>query len=93
MTENLITVDKTAYQFLEQELVNLRQEVDNLAKFRSSIYLFVEYIPSAIAMFDCNMHYIVASQRWKEDYGLLDRDIIGCCHYELFPSIPQRIRS
>ncbi|MDJ0736819.1 MAG: PAS domain S-box protein [Nostocaceae cyanobacterium] len=90
MTENLITVDKTAYQSLQQELVKLRQEVVYLEKFQSLMHLFLDYTPSAIAIFDYNMRYIMASQRWQKDYGLGDQDIIGRSHYEIFPEIPQR---
>lgn len=36
------------------------------------------------------MRYIEASRRWRTDYGLGDREIIGVSHYELFPEIPER---
>jgi diguanylate cyclase (GGDEF)-like protein/PAS domain S-box-containing protein len=51
--------------------------------------LFIAHAPSAIAMFDCNMHYLAASRRWIEDYGLQGRDIIGQSHYEVFPEISE----
>ncbi|HEY9884180.1 MAG TPA: PAS domain S-box protein, partial [Thermosynechococcaceae cyanobacterium] len=50
--------------------------------------LFVEHSPAAIAMFDRTMHYLLASRRWREDYGLSDRDIIGQSHYDLDPDLP-----
>ena len=49
---------------------------------------FVEQSPAAIAMFDRNMHYLVASRRWLEDYDLVDRDAMGQSHYDLFPDLP-----
>jgi hypothetical protein len=41
-------------------------------------------------MFDRHMCYLSASRRWKADYQIVDRDILGRCHYELFPHLPER---
>ncbi len=49
---------------------------------------FIKYSPAAIAMFDRNVRYIQASDRWLSDYHLGSRDIIGMSHYEIFPDIP-----
>jgi PAS domain S-box-containing protein len=51
------------------------------------IRLFVKHTPAAIAMFDSNMRYMVASDRWYKDYGLEGREIIGKSHYKVFPEI------
>lgn len=49
--------------------------------------LLIKYSPAAIAIFDREMRYIAASDRWVKDYGLKCEDIVGVSHYELFPEI------
>lgn len=48
---------------------------------------FVKNTPTAIAMFDKEMKYLVVSKRWYQDYNLKDKNIIGKSHYEVFPEI------
>ncbi|WP_413175003.1 PAS domain S-box protein [Anabaena azotica] len=101
MTCELITVNKDTYDCLQQELVTLRQAVDSLSQAQLStpvrynyeqMGLFLEYTPAAIAIFDRQMHYLLASRRWREDYGLGDQEIIGRSHYEILPHLPQHWR-
>ncbi len=49
--------------------------------------IFVQQAPNALAMFDRNMCYLAASEKWREDYKLTGTDIIGRSHYEIFPEI------
>lgn len=49
--------------------------------------LIFKYIPAAVAMFDNDMRYLAVSDRWLEDYNI-DENIIGVCHYDIFPNIP-----
>lgn len=44
---------------------------------------FVEYAPAAVAMFDRDMRYLVASRRWLNACGLGEQNIIGCYYYQL----------
>lgn len=48
---------------------------------------FIAFAPVAIAMLDKNMHYIAASNVWKQNYRLTNTDIIGKSHYDIFPGI------
>ncbi|MGE5468288.1 MAG: putative bifunctional diguanylate cyclase/phosphodiesterase [Ignavibacteria bacterium] len=51
---------------------------------------FVEEAPVPLAMLDRDMRYLAASRRWKQDLGLGERNVLGRCHYDLFPDIPPR---
>ncbi len=46
-----------------------------------------EHIPAAFAMFDDQMRYMLVNTRWREAYGLGDRELIGHSHYDVFPEI------
>src|SRR5262245_61172436 len=55
-----------------------------------TLSLFVEHAPTAIAVFDRNMHYVAASQCYISSYHLSGQPILGRCHYDVFPDIPER---
>jgi two-component system sensor kinase FixL len=60
--------------------------------------LFFERAPTAIAVFDTEMRYLVASRRFIQDYHLTQKDIsvatiIGRSHYDVFPDLPEEWRS
>lgn len=59
-----------------------------LRESEEKLRLFIQYSPSAIAMFDQNMCYLAYSQRWLIDYELGERDLVGLCHYDVFPDLP-----
>ncbi len=61
----------------------LRQSEEKLA-------LFIRHAPAAIAMFDRNMNYIACSQRWLKNFGLEGEEVLGRCHYDVFPDVPER---
>ena len=64
-----------------------------LQEREKQLELFAKYAPAGIAMFDRNMHYVIASQRWINDYQLESiAAIIGKSHYEIFPEIIDKWR-
>jgi len=62
--------------------------IGRLRKSEERFRLFVENAPVAVAMLDREMRYIAASNRWYQDYKIAD-DIIGLCHYDVFPDLPE----
>lgn len=73
-----------------EDITERKQADDKLRRNEEVLRLFVEYSPAAIAMFDCDMKYIVASRRYLADYELGDQDLTGRHHYEVFPEMPDR---
>lgn len=71
-------------------LIRLKLATAALLEREAQLALFVEHAPAAIAMFDKQMRYLVASQRWIESFGLSGQVIIGRSHYEVFLAVPQR---
>jgi len=45
------------------------------------------HLPLAVAVFDTDMRYIFANNRWIDDYQLSELDLIGLSHYDVFPEI------
>jgi PAS domain S-box-containing protein len=55
--------------------------------------LFAQYAPAGIAMFDRDMRYVMASQRWVDEYHLDSiESLMNRSHYEIFPEISERWR-
>jgi PAS domain S-box-containing protein len=77
-----VLLDITERRHMEQEL-KVNAEL---------LHLFVKHTPAAIAMFDTQMRYLQVSDRFLTDYHIEGQDIIGKCHYDVFPDIPQRWR-
>ena len=63
-----------------------------LVESQERLQLLIDHAPAALAMFDEHMRYLAVSRRWREDYGLGDRELIGHSHYEVLPEIPMRWR-
>lgn len=49
--------------------------------------LFLDNIPVAIAIFDENMNYLLATDAWYKDYNISQDNVIGKNHYDVFPTI------
>lgn len=80
-----------AIEFLIAFILWRRKDLrDRLDNNETRLQLLIRHSPAAIAMFDTEMRYIMASDRWASDYGLEPQNLAGRCHYDVFPEILQR---
>jgi PAS domain S-box-containing protein len=63
----------------------------NLAEAASSsrrlAQAFVHHTPAAIAVLDRDLRFLGVSDRWRQEYGLGDREVIGERLYDVMPDI------
>ena len=72
-----------------RDLSGRKRAEDSLAASEALLRQCIKYAPAAIAMLDRNLCYLQVSDRWVRDYQLAG-EVIGRCHYDVFPNIPQR---
>ena len=75
---------------LSIDITEKKKFQDALRENEEKLQLFIDYSPVILAMFDLDMCYIAASQRWLKTYNITDKDFIGRSHYDLFPEIPEQ---
>jgi PAS domain S-box-containing protein len=66
------------------------RRIAQLKKASENMCMFVKHAPICIAMFDCSMNYLAASDHWIADYGRGYSDLVGCNHYVIHPDIPEQ---
>jgi PAS domain S-box-containing protein len=69
------------------DITDRRRAEEALLERERTLRRFTEAAPVAIAMFDLEMRYLAASQRYRDDYQLGSRELVGESHYDVFPEI------
>jgi PAS domain S-box-containing protein len=68
-------------------ITEIKEAGEKIRKNERTLDLFVTHAPAAIAMFDTEMNYIAASQRYIKDFRLNETNLAGKSHYEIFPEL------
>jgi len=89
-SHTLMFDNRRAEMVLVNDITERKRVLGANEKNRKILKLFVEHAPAAIAMFDSQMRYIIASRRYLTDYEIDTQEIIGKSHYEVFTEIPER---
>lgn len=77
-------------EYANKMLSDRKTATDALRENEEKLRLFIEHAPASLVMFDRDMRHISISRRWMDDYGLVDRDVIGRTPYEVFSGFPDR---
>lgn len=62
-----------------------RRLVEDLQLTGQLLDAFVRHTPASMALFDRDMRYLALSDRWRAEYGLGTRDVLGQCLYDVMP--------
>lgn len=80
--------DEQTYSIISVSDITSQQESYRLLReSEEKLSHFIEHAPAALAMFDREMRYIAASNRWLDDNKVSLKDIIGAIHYDVVPDI------
>ncbi|MFY0689496.1 MAG: PAS domain S-box protein [Cyclobacteriaceae bacterium] len=85
--------DQNAFEFIKLLarwigfLIQQQEYEKNLMADKMILQAFVSSAPAAIAMFDAEVQYIAASDKWYDDYDLQDEYIIGRSYFDVFPDV------
>ncbi len=72
-----------------QNIDSFRRIYDELEKKEAMFQSFIKYTPSATAMFDNNLNYLLMSNSWEEELNLKSKDTIGKNLFDVSPEIPE----
>ena len=72
------------------DITNLKNVETALKNSEQRFRTILKHDPNAVAVYDKDLRYIIASDRYIKDYGIEGGEIVGKHHYEVFPEMPRR---
>ena len=76
-----------------RDITQRKRTEELLKKGRAQLATFVEHAIAGIAMFDRDMRYLAHSQSWLRLIESNGKDLLGRCHYEAHPNLPEHVRA
>ena len=72
------------------DITDRKQAQQRLRESQELLDYIIRHDQSGVAVFDNEMRYVFVSDRYLEDFGLGDRDVIGVSCYDVFPEMRDR---
>lgn len=73
------------FLFTFTDVTELRIAAQKIKSTHGKLSTFIKHAPAAVAMFDHEMRYVAVSDRWRHDFRLGDRALIGRTFYDVLP--------
>lgn len=73
-----------------EDITERKAMESELRQANKRLELFIEHAPAALAMYDNEMRYLAVSRRWRQVYSVSAEDLMGRCHYDVVPDLPER---
>lgn len=73
--------------------ISARKEAEGKQRHLHDLMRYViEHTRSAVAVFDRDMKYIFVSRSFLDQHKVAEKNVIGRCHYDIFPDLPRKWR-
>jgi len=82
-----------AYNGTLQDISEQKKSALAIKATQELMQYIIEHSPNAVAVHDRAMNYVYVSQKYLDDFGFAGQNIIGKCHYELMPNLPEKWRN
>ncbi|WP_373545272.1 PAS domain S-box protein [Chamaesiphon sp.] len=79
--------ERNSWYAAGHDITERKQAEAKLLQRELQLQLFVKHTPAGVAMFDLQMRFLLASDRWIDSYELTDRAIIGRSYYDVCPDL------
>ncbi len=92
-TRRFTSVDQEILKLMAQWIgheIERQKAQQLLEREREQLRSIIQNAPIGMAMFDTEMHYMAYSHQWLINYKLTGQEILGRCHYDIFPHTPEK---